>query len=96
MSGNLFKEIGRTSNHIIIETLNAGTINSKGVFIPATPPKVSDVCDKNWLIGRGVESTTALLPDVGGVILDNLLAGRSRSVSEIRNDIRIQRLCDCG
>jgi len=63
MSGNLFKEIGYTSNHIIVETLNAGTINSKGVFISAPPPKVADVWDKHWLIHWGVESTTALLPD---------------------------------
>jgi hypothetical protein len=67
MSGNIFKEIGRTSNYIVIETINAGYIDPsdpKGKrFIPIAPPKVEDVWDKPWLIHWGVESTTNLLPD---------------------------------
>ena len=59
MTGNIFKRIGKQgSENYIIETINAGSLDEGGRFIPADPPSIDEVWNKPWLIHWGVESTT--------------------------------------
>lgn len=65
MSGNLFKEIGRSGRYIVIETINAGRIDPKNPkrIIMAKPPHIDDIWEKPWLTHWAVESTITKLPD---------------------------------
>lgn len=63
MTGNLFKKIGEEKGYIVVETLNAGYIDSGGKFITLPPPSVEDVWNKQWLIHWAVESTVIKLPN---------------------------------
>lgn len=63
MTGNIFKEIGRSGNKIVVETINAGYLDCNDKLVIVDPPKIDDIWGKPWLVHWAVESTTSKLAD---------------------------------